>query len=143
MPKKIRVSELSRELGVESSFVIAVLRRNGTKEWIAPSTDIDEEAAQRIREQFVAKDGTPYPSNPNTIWEFFPEQQSEIDLEPDTSARLISLSQEVDFFRETGPIEPLVAKKLSEYFRLQHIFHSTGIEGNRLSLRETEVVLAE
>lgn len=143
MTKTIRVSELSRELGVEHSFVIELLKRSGMSQWVSPSTHIDAEFAQQLRDQYAKGNRTPSPSNPNAIWEFFPEQQSELDLEPDISARLTSLSEEVMLFRESGPLEPIVAKKLSEYFRLQHIFHSTGIEGNRLTLRETEVVLAE
>jgi cell filamentation protein, protein adenylyltransferase len=143
MAKIIRVSELSRELGVETSFVIEILRRNGGTAQISPATAIEQEVAERIRGEFGGRDGTPYLSNPSTIWEFFPEQESEIELDPDTIARIKSLSQEVGAFREGGPLKPIVAKKLSEYFRLQHIFHSTGIEGNRLTLRETEVVLME
>ena len=72
-----------------------------------------------------------------------PELTAELDLEPDTNARISSLREEVATFRQKGALEPVAARKLSEYFRLQHIYHSTGIEGNRLSLRETEVVLLE
>src|SRR5262245_22114096 len=143
MIKTVRVSELSRELQVESSFVIEILRRSGMTDWITPSTMIDDVVAQRIREEFGTSERTPHPSTSTTIWEFFPEQPLEIELEPDTTARLVSLSQEVAALREAGPLEPIVAKKLSDYFRLQHIFHSTGIEGNHLTLRETEVILAE
>jgi len=75
--------------------------------------------------------------------DFLPESSAEIELEPDTRARLESLADEIKKFRSGGALEPLAARKLGEYFRLQHIYHSTGIEGNRLSLRETEVVLLE
>jgi Fic family protein len=139
----IQVSELARELEVEPSFVIELLRRNGTKGWVTTSTPIEYETAKRIRDSF-GRDIKPHRvSDANTIWEFFPDQQSELDLEPDTAARLRSLAEEISGFREGGPLEPMVTKKLSEYFRLQHIFHSTGIEGNRLTLRETEVVISE
>ena len=143
MMKTIRVSELSRELEVETSFVIEVLRRNGISDWVTASSAVSDEMAQRIRQEFGRSDATLHASDVKTAWEFFPEQKLELDIEPDVVARLDSLAEEVAVFREGGPLEPIVAKKLSEYFRLQHIFHSTGIEGNRLTLRETEVILAE
>jgi len=77
------------------------------------------------------------------VLEFLPDSTNELELEPDTKARLSSLAEEVEAFRTKGALEPMAARKLAEYFRLQHIYHSTGIEGNRLSLRETEVVLLE
>ncbi len=143
MTKTIRVGELARELEVESSFVAEMLRRSGMTGSITSSTVIEPVVAHRVREEFGRTERTPYAASPNIIWEFFPEESVEVELEPDTTARLLSLSQEVADFRETGPLEPIVAKKLSDYFRLQHIFHSAGIEGNRLSLRETEVVLKD
>ncbi len=109
MLKTIRVSELSRELDVETSFVLELLRRNGVGGWVAPSTAIADDIAQRIREELGRKDNTPHPTDASTIWEFFPEQQSEVDLESDNIARLNSLAQEVANFREAGPLEPMVA----------------------------------
>ncbi len=77
------------------------------------------------------------------VLEYLPERDLDIDLEPDVTARLNSLAEEVKKFRSGGPLEPMAVRKLNEYFRLQHIYHSTGIEGNRLTLRETEVVILE
>ena len=73
---------------------------------------------------------------------FFPRSGEELELEPMTRARSQAFAEELADFRTGGPLqEPAAVRKLSEYFRLQHIYHSTGIEGNRLTMRETEAVL--
>jgi Fic family protein len=64
-------------------------------------------------------------------------------LDKDILVRLEAFEEEVQNFRNEGPLDPIATKKLQEYFRVQHIYHSTGIEGNRLSIRETEMVLLE
>jgi hypothetical protein len=56
-------------------------------------------------------------------------------LDKETVGRLRAFGEDVREFREAGPLDPVAAKKLHEYFRVLHIFHSTGIEGNRLSLQ--------
>ena len=67
----------------------------------------------------------------------------DFQLDKETLGRLGAFDQDVKEFREGGPLDPVAAKKLHEYFRVMHIFHSTGIEGNRLSLQETEAVLLD
>lgn len=74
---------------------------------------------------------------------FYPDRIEELELEPDAKARIISLHEQIEVFRNSGPLDEAAVKKLSEYFRIQHIFHSTGIEGNRLTLHETQVVVRE
>jgi Fic family protein len=64
-------------------------------------------------------------------------------LDKETLDRLSGFDEDIKQFREGGPLDPVAAKKLHEYFRVLHIFHSTGIEGNRLSLQETEAILLE
>lgn len=63
-------------------------------------------------------------------------------LSPDLAQQIKNLQVEVDEFRET-PMDKVALEKLQEHFRTHHIFHSSGIEGNRLTLQETSMVLKE
>ena len=63
-------------------------------------------------------------------------------ISPDLTQQIKNLTEEVDSFRET-PLDKIALEKLREHFRTHHIFHSTGIEGNRLTLQETSLVLKE
>ncbi len=64
-------------------------------------------------------------------------------LSPDLLQRIENLNNEIIKFREDGELDQLSNEKLREYFRTQHIYHSAGIEGNRLTLQETMLVLKE
>ncbi len=64
-------------------------------------------------------------------------------LSPDLLQRIENLKSEINKFRSEGELDPLSTEKLKEHFRTQHIFHSAGIEGNRLTLQETMLVLKE
>lgn len=141
MPGTIRINELARELEVKSRFVIETLGHMGIR--ATHSTPIDLELADKVRERLGAGQAPATTPDPTTVIGFLPDTTAEVAFEPDTAARLFSLAEEVAAFREKGALEPMATRKLKEYFRLQHIYHSTGIEGNRLSLRETEVVLLE
>lgn len=143
MSVHIRVSELARELGVKVHFLLETLRKMGIERKLTHSSSIEIEIAEKLRQRLGAEEPTLRAPDATSVLEFLPESVSELELEPDTNARLGSLAEEIEVFRSKGPLEPLAARKLGEYFRLQHIYHSTGIEGNRLSLRETEVVLLE
>jgi Fic family protein len=63
-------------------------------------------------------------------------------ISPDLSQQIKNLTEEVTAFRET-PLDKIALEKLQEHFRTHHIFHSAGIEGNRLTLQETSLVLKE
>lgn len=63
-------------------------------------------------------------------------------LSPDLLQQIKNLSEEVEEFREV-PLDKIALEKLREHFRTHHIFHSSGIEGNRLTLQETSMVLKE
>lgn len=64
-------------------------------------------------------------------------------LSPDLLRIIENLNTELCKFRNEGELDQLSKEKLKEYFRTQHIFHSAGIEGNRLTLQETMLVLKE
>ena len=63
-------------------------------------------------------------------------------LSPDLSQKIKNLEVEIEEFRQT-PLDIVALEKLKEHFRTHHIFHSAGIEGNRLTLQETALVLKE
>lgn len=63
-------------------------------------------------------------------------------ISSDLFQKITHLRAELESFRETA-LDPVALAKLREHFRTQHIFHSSGIEGNRLTLQETSLVLRE
>jgi Fic family protein len=63
-------------------------------------------------------------------------------LSPDLGQEIKNLQEEITQFRES-PLDKIVLEKLREHFRTHHIYHSSGIEGNRLTLQETSLVLKE
>ena len=63
-------------------------------------------------------------------------------LSPDLLQQTTDLEIEIEQFRET-PLDKIALEKLKEHFRTHHIYHSSGIEGNRLTLQETSIVLKE
>jgi Fic family protein len=62
---------------------------------------------------------------------------------PDLLQRIENLHAEITAFRNVGELDKIALEKLREHFKAQHIFHSAGIEGNRLTLKETMLVLKE
>lgn len=67
---------------------------------------------------------------------------SKEQLSPDLLEQLANLHEEIEEFRKT-PLDEIALSKLREHFRTHHIYHSAGIEGNRLTLHETSIVLKE
>jgi Fic family protein len=63
-------------------------------------------------------------------------------ISPDLYQKIRNLEEELIEFRTT-PLDNISLEKLKEHFRTHHIFHSAGIEGNRLTLQETALVLKE
>ncbi|MBP5450129.1 MAG: hypothetical protein J6Y01_08465, partial [Spirochaetales bacterium] len=61
-----------------------------------------------------------------------------IDLSNDTFSAIDDLKNNIDSKR---PLPPQMAKSLQEELNLDWTYHSNGIEGNTLTLRETQVVL--
>ncbi len=63
-------------------------------------------------------------------------------LSADLTQKIKNLETEINEFRQT-PLDQIALEKLKEHFRTHHIYHSAGIEGNRLTLQETALVLKE
>src|SRR5947209_20540748 len=68
------------------------------------------------------------------------EQPEAIRLEPRLFARLGEKKARLDLHR---PLTPAIAGRLHEDLRIRLTYHSNAIEGNTLSLRETQVVIEE
>ena len=64
-------------------------------------------------------------------------------ISPDLLQKLKNIDTDVLEFRRGGPLDKVALEKLREHFRTHHIFHSAGIEGNRLTMQETALVLKE
>jgi Fic family protein len=64
-------------------------------------------------------------------------------ISPDLRQKLKNLSEDVALFRKDGPLDRVALEKLQEHFKTHHIYNSAGIEGNRLTLQETALVLKE
>ena len=62
---------------------------------------------------------------------------------PDLQQRLKNVDADIQEFRKGGILDAIALEKLREHFRTHHIYHSAGIEGNRLTLQETALVLKE
>jgi Fic family protein len=67
----------------------------------------------------------------------------DIVLSDDLKEHLDIFVNQVIEFRNEGPLDDIALAKLEEHFKAAHIFHSAGIEGNRLTLQETVLVLKE
>jgi Fic family protein len=67
----------------------------------------------------------------------------DIDLGEETKEQLQEFARSVEEFRLEGPLDSVSLAKLEEHFRASHVYHSAGIEGNRLTLQETLFVLKE
>lgn len=58
----------------------------------------------------------------------------EIEFLLDCTQKSEILRNAIAKFRSDGPLDPVSAAKLEEHFKASHIYHSAGIEGNRLTL---------
>ena len=61
-------------------------------------------------------------------------------LNPKTHARILSKKKILDNLR---PLPPQLVKKLQEQMQIEFTYNSNAIEGNTLSLRETQLVIQE
>jgi Fic family protein len=61
-------------------------------------------------------------------------------LKPKTYARILSKKKTLDNLR---PLPPQLVKKLREQMQIEFTYNSNAIEGNTLSLRETQLVIQE
>lgn len=67
----------------------------------------------------------------------------ELQIDSELIKELAQFDEQVNQFRIAGPLDSVALAKLEEHFKASHIYHSAGIEGNRLTLQETNLVLKE
>ncbi|HYS54675.1 MAG TPA: Fic family protein [Thermoanaerobaculia bacterium] len=68
---------------------------------------------------------------------------AEVPLSGELREQLLAFAARIEAFRKEGPLDRVAVAKLEEHFKASHIYHSAGIEGNRLTLQETVVVLKD
>ena len=68
---------------------------------------------------------------------------SALELLKETVSDLSDFRNELVAFRSEGPLDALSTAKLEEHFKAAHVYNSAAIEGNRLTLQETMLVLKE
>ena len=68
---------------------------------------------------------------------------STLELLKETVSDLNDFRKEIEEFRSEGPLDPISVAKLEEHFKASHVYNSAAIEGNRLTLQETFLVLKE
>ena len=66
-----------------------------------------------------------------------------LEMLKETSSDLSDFYKELESFRAEGPLDSLSLAKLEEHFKAAHVYNSAAIEGNRLTLQETMLVLKE
>ena len=66
-----------------------------------------------------------------------------LELLKETTIDLAAFRKEIDTFRAEGPLDHISLAKLEEHFKASHVYNSAAIEGNRLTLQETILVLKE
>ena len=64
-------------------------------------------------------------------------------LDDDLYPLLEQLDREAAFLRGKRPLNEQVLQRMQDYFRAHHVYHSNAIEGNSLTLAETELVIRE
>ena len=69
-----------------------------------------------------------------------PGERETIRLNPRLLTRLEEKKARLDLHR---PLAPAIARRLHEDLRIRLTYHSNALEGNTLSLRETQVVIEE
>ena len=67
----------------------------------------------------------------------------DIEITPETVEQVSAFAKQVEDFRKEGPLDRISLMKLEEHFKSSHVYHSAGIEGNRLTLQETMLVLRD
>lgn len=65
------------------------------------------------------------------------------EFHEDLNTDLGALRQKVEDLRKVGKLSSEVLTYLRKYFRLKNIYHSNAIEGNRLNIGETRLVVEE
>ena len=68
---------------------------------------------------------------------------SNVEFLKETVSDLADFRKEIESFRAEGPLDHLSLAKLEEHFKASHVYNSAAIEGNRLTLQETILVLKE
>lgn len=64
-------------------------------------------------------------------------------VDQDILLRLDELDHDNEGLKNARPLHPRILERMRAYFQIQHIYHSNALEGNSLTLAETELVVRE
>ncbi len=59
------------------------------------------------------------------------------------TATLSAIAEKVEEMRKSGALDPQTMRQIRDYFKIKNIYHSNAIEGNRLTIGETRLVVSE
>jgi Fic family protein len=156
--KGYKIQELAIALSVDPSFLSRALKgqRNLNAlqiQKLATFLQLPIEAVLAYFLSFqVQKILEPYPSLVNEVFKLTEERiaylsgikrNQKVQLPPKLEALLVTLSELQQQWQAQKPLEASQLQKLKSYFNLAYTYESNRIEGNTLSLQETNLVVNE
>ncbi len=156
--KKIKISELASQLGIDSSLMSRILanKRKPTKAQLQQLAEILELDFHELLKEYLAEEIIDllkdYPQMAQEILSVAEERVAYlsgvdkfnvIELSMQTKAQLNKMNVLHDTWKKLKPLNAIQLKKMEEYFHTSYTFESNRIEGNTLTLQETHLVINE
>ncbi len=156
--KGIKIIDLARSLKLDPSFLSRAFsgQRKLQAVQIKKLAVLIEMPLEELQAHFLAlevqKILQPYPKLVNKVFTLTEERiaylsgkkrNQKIQLPPKLEALLVTLSELQQQWQAQKPLEASQLQKLQTYFNLAYTYESNRIEGNTLSLQETNLVVNE
>ena len=156
--KGIKIIDLARSLKLDPSFLSRAF--SGQRKLQAPQIKkiavLIDMPLEELQAHFLAlevqKILQPYPKLVNKVFTLTEERiaylsgkkrNQKVQLPPKLEALLVTLSELQQKWQAQKPLEASQLQKLQTYFNLAYTYESNRIEGNTLSLQETNLVVNE
>ncbi len=156
--KGIKIIDLARSLKLDPSFLSRAF--SGQRKLQAPQIKkiavLIDMPLEELQAYFLAlevqKILQPYPKLVNIVFTLTEERiaylsgkkrNQKVQLPPKLEALLVTLSELQRQWQAQKPLETSQLQKLQTYFNLAYTYESNRIEGNTLSLQETNLVVNE
>jgi Fic family protein len=156
--KSIKIIDLARSLKLDPSFLSRAFsgQRKLQAVQIKKLAVLIEMPLEELQAHFLAlevqKILQPYPKLVNKVFTLTEERiaylsgkkrNQKVQLPPKLEALLVTLSELQQQWQAQKPLEASQLQKLQTYFNLAYTYESNRIEGNTLSLQETNLVVNE
>jgi Fic family protein len=156
--KGIKIIDLARSLKLDPSFLSRAFsgQRKLQAVQIKKLAVLIEMPLEELQAHFLAlevqKILQPYPKLVNKVFTLTEERiaylsgkkrNQKVQLPPKLEALLVTLSELQQQWQAQKPLEASQLQKLQTYFNLAYTYESNRIEGNTLSLQETNLVVNE